>query len=942
MSFNDNMGPVVSGNSHLGTVFHKDRGRFKVGHLNCRSIRPSFNSFKLDEIKTILKDEIFDVFAVSETWLNNSVSNRAIDIPGYTFCRSDRPSRGGGVGIFVSKKLKFKSIFRTCVAELCESLFIELYFDSIKILLGVVYLPNGNLSGFEERHRNIFLKYSNVIVCGDFNCNLFNSSKSNLMRSLCLRLNLSMVHNSLPTHYDLANDSTSLLDYFLVSDISMIKFSNQVQCPSISDHALIFACFTFNVEPIQEYIEYRDYNNINWYELFSRLSNFDINLFFNSPDVDAKCSLIASLFTDLFSCVPVVRKRVCNYDDAWMRSSDVALARSLRDMAYSTYRVNRSVENWRLYCRLRNKAKGVIRREKRRHFSRLFWGLDTAGLWKALRNSGCVGDSSDLAWDGDVDILNSFFVGENNTYDQPILDFEEFVDSVDCFSFRCVSEVDVMEALNKVMSKSIGIDGIPIRFIKLIFPHISCILLNVINCILTTSVFPVFWKTARVVPIPKTKIVHDLDDLRPISILPALSKIVEHLIKNQIIQSASVNIYESQYAFRRGYSTTSLLLKLTDSIRENLNMNKLSALISLDLSKAFNSISHVSMIQKLRDYFNFSTSACKLVLSYLSGRSQFVDLKGVRSGLLSLHSGVPQGSVLGPLLFILYVNDIYLQTNSRICQTFLFADDIFLLYKGNRTFSEAFESDINCCLDRVLQWTLENSLTINPSKTKAIMFGTSNHFFPDINLFLGDTVIECVSEHKCLGVTLDGKLSFKHHIDLLSGKVWGALRRIYSSNVYLPFRIKRRLAHGLLVPHILYGLEVISGSSSVAFSKLKRIVNTIVRFVYSVRRWDHISTYVHRFLGCSFENFVKYRNLLLFHRVIKSGVPSPLCSTFVFLRSSRNPQIFIPRIFKLIFERSFLVRIARCWNCLPYELRIFSHSNNVFRLKMLSYLGDLF
>ena len=159
--------------------------------------------------------------------------------------------------------------------------------------------------------------------------------------------------------------------------------------------------------------------------------------------------------------------------------------------------------------------------------------------------------------------------------------------------------------------------------------------------------------------------------------------------------------------------------------------------------------------------------------------------------------------------------------------------------------------------------------------------------------------------------------------------------------MYIPFHVKARLAHALLMPQVIYCLEVISGTSMDMLAKLRRIVNMIVRFVFNVKRWDHISFYVRQFLGCSFLNFVKFRNLILFHSVIKKGFPSSLVNKFEFLRSTRNPQIFIPRIYRLSFERSFVVRIARCWNYLPHDLRVFSHSNNAFRLKLLNYFADL-
>lgn len=309
-----------------------------------------------------------------------------------------------------------------------------------------------------------------------------------------------------------------------------------------------------------------------------------------------------------------------------------------------------------------------------------------------------------------------------------------------------------------------------------------------------------------------------------------------------------------------------------------------------------------------------------------------VELNGKCSSVLSLTSGVPQGSVLGPLLFMLYVNDISEYLDPELCSIFLFADDVFILFSENRNYSNVLETNINACLGRILQWTLHNSLAINPRKTKAILFGGHGE---DLNISVDSNLIEFVEYHKCLGVTIDKRLSFDPHIDGVYHRVYGILRRLYSVNIFLPYWVKKRLAHALLMPQILYGLEVISGTTGFNIDKLKRVMNMVVRFVYGIKRREHISEHVELFLGTSFNNYVTLRNLMFFQKVMKSGRPVLLCDMFNFSRSIRNTQIFIPRIFCSIFERSFVVRVARWWNQLPIELRVFSHSNNAFRLKLL-------
>lgn len=877
MSFNENLGPVVSSNSYIKSVLDPFKDQLNVAHLNCRSIKPTP---KINELRSILKDNCFDLFAISESWLTQDIPDRAVLIHGYNLCRNDRQMsvRGGGVAVYISSGLRYKRVFSISVLH-CESLFIEVCIEQVPVLFGVVYLPTGNLEEFEFYHRNIFSDYVNIVVMGDFNCNMFNTSRVSLVRSLCDRYCLSVVHNSKPTHFDLGRRSTSLIDFMLVSDVDLVTFSDQVQCPSVSDHALIFSSLSLTYRSLPQIVEYRDYNNIDWDDLVTILNNFDSNLVFNVSDVDLKCFHVHSLLNSLFSCVPIVRKTVRCDDESWMQSREICFARSLRDLSFSAFQSNRSDTNWKIYCKHRNRAKRVIRRARANHFSRLFDGMDSAGVWRVLKNSGCAGnDNTDF--EADVDILNDFFVS-GTVFNDDVFDFEQFDNLDSVFSFRCINELELSEALNKVKSRSIGVDGLPINFIKLVFPYVSGIILDLVNCILTSSKFPAAWKDARVVPIPKAKVIREANDLRPISILPALSKVVEHVIKEQILQCSLNRISDSQYAFRQGHNTSHLLLKLTDSIREDINEDRLSILISLDLSKAFNSINYVSLLNKLHDEFSFSKSAAKLIYSYLTNRSQFVFFNGRESNRLSLHSGVPQGSVLGPLLFILYVNDLQQYIDPNICRHFMFADDIFLLFDGNYVGPQICQSNINSCLGRFSNWAAMNSLAINPTKTKALIFGLSNRIFP-LNIYLEGEEIEFVSHHRCLGIVIDSDLSFKHHIDALSGKVWSSLRRLYSTNLYLPIRVRFRVAHAILMSQVIYGLEIFSGTIGIYLNRLKRIVNTITRFVYSVPRRSRISSHLKRFLGCSFDNFLNLRSLLLFFKVIKTGKPLQLRRMFVF------------------------------------------------------------
>lgn len=374
-------------------------------------------------------------------------------------------------------------------------------------------------------------------------------------------------------------------------------------------------------------------------------------------------------------------------------------------------------------------------------------------------------------------------------------------------------------------------------------------------------------------------------------------------------------------------------------IRHNINEGKINLLVSLDLSRAFDSIDHCNLVSKLRHKFKFSKTACRLIYSYLTGRSQFVDIKGSISETRRVYMGVPQGSVIGPLLFVLYLNDLMEVIESSYgCKPFIFADDIQLLLSNEKQYKDVLEAMTNFCLANISSWMIENKFSINLTKTKCIAF--AGNFQLDFNIHINGVRLQFVDHLRCLGVWIDNRLDFGNHIDRLSARITYTLRRLYNSNIFLPVYIKRNIAFALLMSQIAYCLELISGTISINLVKLERVFNRIVRFVFNVRIREHITPYVIRLLGCTFRKFIDFRLLFFFYKIILSSIPPNLRNIFNFSRSTRNIQVIIPRISTSLFERSFLIRVARLWNSLPSSLRIFADSKNVFRRKLYLYMCE--
>jgi len=613
---------------------------------------------------------------------------------------------------------------------------------------------------------------------------------------------------------------------------------------------------------------------------------------------------------------------------------EAIFAKSQRDLAYTSYLDDKTEEKWKIFCKYRNRLKTVLRNLSRRKSYRMFASKNTKQMWNTLRNAGIYEDR-DQTEITDINALNEYFLSHRTNPTSP-RNFSSERPRSDEFTFRNATFEELTVAFSKIKSNAVGHDNIPLKLIKIIFPQIAKYLLHIMNSMLTSSVFPDRWKTARVVPIKKSGSANDFTNMRPISILPILSKVAENLIKEQVVQhfNSSSLIDDCQAAYRHGYNSTSLLISVTDSIREAVSPSSFCVLLSLDSTKAFDSIDPYLLDQKLFSRYRFSKSACALISSYMTGRKQYVCFNGLNSRVLETHGGVPQGSILGPILFMAYINDFVDCLDRTSCKPFIFADDIQLLFFGDVRSLETAETSINNCLGDVQRWMDRNSLKLNSAKTKAMLFKSPRAVEFNLNLYIQNEAVEFVSKLKCLGIYIDNQLNFESHINHLQSSIRFTIKRLHCLNITLPLRIKQNLAHSLLLSRLLYGIEVYSGTSRGNLEKIKILFNSVTRYVYNISLYDHVSEKTKELLSCSVQDFINQRLLFSFYKIISTHTPRSIAEKFVFSRSLRNPQLISPVIFSNLFENSFLVRIVRLWNNLPRDLRHFNCSTNVFKQKL--------
>ena len=324
---------------------------------------------------------------------------------------------------------------------------------------------------------------------------------------------------------------------------------------------------------------------------------------------------------------------------------------------------------------------------------------------------------------------------------------------------------------------------------------------------LNTGTFPDKLKIAKVIPIFKKGDPSLFENYRPISLLPAISKVLEKIIALQLSSYFETNklLFDNQYGFRPKHSTEHAALELIDRIINKMDTNEIPLNIFLDLSKAFDTIDHTILLNKLK-YYGLKGPTLNLFQSYLTNRRQYTEIEDTTSTILPIQVGVPQGSILGPILFIIYVNDLPQCSNKF--DFIIYADDT-TLSSTIGSFSDInsntnADSLINAEICKVIEWLKLNKLSLNKTKSKYMTFHMPKKEIPHLALTIDGVNIEKVEEFNFLGLTIDTNLKWKKHTDKISNKcskITGVLNRL---KLLFPQEIKCLLYNSLIVPHINY------------------------------------------------------------------------------------------------------------------------------------------
>lgn len=497
------------------------------------------------------------------------------------------------------------------------------------------------------------------------------------------------------------------------------------------------------------------------------------------------------------------------------------------------------------------------------------------------------------------------------------------------FSFSPFSVGDIRKALRELdPRKSAGPDNLPPLFLHLAADIIAEPVSHIFNLSISNNVIPEIWKTAFVLPLLKGGDPKCLNNYRPISKLSVLAKVLERLINDQIKDFLDTHNILSplQSGFRKQHSTVSAAVKVVNDITEALDKKNHCAALFIDLSKAFDTVDHAILCQRLSD-IGLSSHAVGWFTNYLSHRKQCVQFGDLTSNFLTVSNGVPQGSVLGPTLFTIYINDIGFISNAAV---HLYADDT-ILYCFASSITLALES-LQTAFDALQSQLSQLRLVLNAEKTKVMLFSNSKRVtaaLPDILSHQG-TPIELVSNFKYLGIQLDDCLSFKMHINSLLKKLKLKLSFFFRNKCCFSAAARKRLVATTFLPLLDYGDVLYMNAPVSCLQHLDAAYHGALRFItgskplthhctlYSLVNWSSLS--IRRTLH--WYTFI-YKSILGLLPAYLSNYLSCKQSTYS-LRTHDFITYFIPVVRTEKGKRAFSYAAPSSWNSLQLSLKLSS------------------
>ena len=842
-------------NKHIRNVGIIPSQNFSLLHINARSLHRNF-----DSLNTLINniEHKFSIIGVTETWLNSQ--SNLINLDNYEFIFKGREGNktGGGVGFYIKDDSNYKMRHDlTTFNQWIESIFIELNMDNTKnIIVGTIYRPPKQdikhfLENLELLTSKIAKENKSCYLLGDFNLDLIKADSNDLTNQFLDILFSSGFIPLITKPTRVTSHSATLIDNIFTNILDDSQSVNGLLCTEIADHIPIFHIRKLNLEKNKPAKSFnRVINNKNMDNFVSIISKHSWSISNLSPN-DAYNQFYSQLIEVYDKCFPIKKnnKQKC-IDKPWITAGFKKSIKQ-KNKLYKKFVKSPTVANERKFKAHRNKLNSLLRLAKQNHYKFL---LDkskssVSDTWKVINsllktkkdtkhypktfqiNNNFESDPKQIS-----DSFVSYFSNVGINLSNKIPDTNKSIDSYlkgdfreSCF-FNPTDSGEIEEIVLSLKNKSsCGHDEINIKVIKHSIKYLSKPLSKLINLSLENGSVPDSLKIAKVIPIYKSGDKDNCTNYRPISVLPCISKIYEKVIYKRLTSYLDLHniLNKNQYGFRNNRSTIMAVTDFIEQISTSLDQGSAAVGVFLDLSKAFDTIDHKILLDKLYFYGIRGTPHLWLK-NYLENRKQFVDFNGTQSHRHNITCGVPQGSILGPLLFLIYINDV--SNSSEILKFSLFADDTNILYETKNLRNP--EYSINKELAKLSLWFKTNKLTINVKKTNYMIFSPSKkRKLKSLNIKIDDSPLNQVNETKFLGIIIDNQLTWKSHISYVSSKVSKSIGIICRLKFLLNKSTLKTLYFSLVYPYLFYGAIIWGNTYNSRLERLRILQKKIIRII---------------------------------------------------------------------------------------------------------------
>ena len=789
-----------------------------VCHANVQSLylkSETYKRRKIDEIEQVLiKDLHYDIICLSETWLNDQIKDILVDIEGYKIHRKDRSDhRACGAGMYITQAIPNRRAYELEFPN-TDLLWVELHLNHKKILVGACYRPPGQsqdevaqfMSDFEDSIDLAFQqKPESIFLLGDINdtCNIWDSDHSNSELGLKLYdfINSHDLHQLIlsPTH--VTSHSATILDLLITDSPGYVTNQGLFKhTPIGSNHQIICAELKLQYQRDKIYTrEIWSYDKGDYPALLQALSNVPWDPALAPPDnIDINELALSwhSKFID--TCKAFVPNRFIKIrpmDKPWF-NHDVKIAIRNRNRFYKRFLRTRTQvhhDDWKRSAKVANYVMNQAKQDHQAKIKKMLMDIKPGAkkYWKVAKQvygskkiigipSLVVENLPITTSSAKAEKFNTYFADQQT---QPVVPFNHTLPPIIFLTQSRLSSIETNQTeVAKILKgldigKANGPDGISNRLLKETYTEIALPLTNLFNISFHLGKVPIAWKESNICPIHKKEDKSNVSNYRPIALLSNTGKAQERVVYMHLYKYLKRNnlLTWKNSGFKELDSAINQLIFITDKIHKALEEGKEICLIFLDVSKAFDKVWHPGLLHKLR-CMGIEGPLFDWFCDYLSDRKIRVVINGQSSEWRSTTAGVPQGSILGPLLFLVFINDITSNIESDI---HLFADDTSLMdIIDNYALTYA---KLNRDLYRLSTWAKRWLVTFNASKTVYLQISRKTFPSPKPILRLNGQIIKEVNTHKHLGLTFNTSLTWSDHISNLVAKssmCIGLLRRI--------------------------------------------------------------------------------------------------------------------------------------------------------------------